>query len=145
MAKKYETWRSEKKPKKEVPGTAKVRQRSTRHGEGTHCPQIPSLILELPRVHGHRGAGLEPKGGSFLSKRQRQTVDLELTPRIKRIGHAARRSEPGNRAHTFRMTFVAQGKLPQIRNVCREDILIRGWGYYTHTVSSVLTDVILTV
>ena len=53
-----------KKPKKEVRGTAKVQQRSTRHGEGAHCPQIPSLIVELPKVHGHRSAGLEPKGGS---------------------------------------------------------------------------------
>ena len=71
-----------KKPKKEVRGTAKVQQRSTRHGEGAHCPQIPSLIVELPKVHGHRSAGLEPKGESFLSKRPKQTADLELTFRI---------------------------------------------------------------
>ena len=112
-----------KKPKKEVRGTAKVRQRSTRHGEGTQCPQIPSLILELPKVHGHRSADLEPKGGSFLSKRPMQTADLEFTKRIrrirrmKRIADTARRSEPGNRAHAFRMTLVAQGKLPQINGL----------------------------
>ena len=29
-------------------------------------------------------------------------------------GDTARRTEPGNRAHAFRMTLVAQGKLPQI-------------------------------
>ena len=32
-------------------------------------------------------------------------------------GDAARSSEPGKHAHTFRMTLVAQGKLPQIRRV----------------------------
>ena len=37
-------------------------------------------------------------------------------PRMPRNGITAGRSEPGNRAHTFRMTLVAQGKLPQINS-----------------------------
>ena len=32
-------------------------------------------------------------------------------------GVTDRRTEPGNRAHAFRMTFVAQGKLPQITRI----------------------------
>ena len=34
-------------------------------------------------------------------------------PTYPRNGVTAGRSEPGNRAHTFRMTLVAQGKIPQ--------------------------------
>ena len=37
--------------------------------------------------------------------------------RMNRSGVTAGRTNPGNRAHTFRMTLVAQGKLPQIRNL----------------------------
>ena len=33
--------------------------------------------------------------------------------RFRRIADTARRTEPGNRAHAFRMTLVAQGKLLQ--------------------------------
>ena len=36
-----------------------------------------------------------------------------MDPMDPRNGVTAGRSEPGNRAHTFRMTLVAQGKLPQ--------------------------------
>ena len=35
-------------------------------------------------------------------------------PGYRGSGITARRTKPGNRAHTFRMTFVAQGKLPQM-------------------------------
>ena len=41
-------------------------------------------------------------------------------PRRPRRGVTARRTEPGNRAHAFRMTLVVQGnKLPQINGGSR--------------------------
>ena len=49
-----------------------------------------------------------------IGTRLRQSADAPDAAAVPGNGVTAGRTEPGNRAHTFRMTLVAQGKLPQI-------------------------------
>ena len=108
--------------KKEVRGTTKAWERSTRHGEGTRRPQIPSLILELPRVHGHRDVSFGLMlGGVQILFQVGQTPDLEhatgrpRTPRTPRKRSHHRQDKPRLTAYAFRMTLEVQGnKFPQI-------------------------------
>ena len=58
--------------------------------ETTNCRRVPASLGHAPGSRGSRGS---PGNDD-----------------------TARSSEPGNRAHAFRMTFVAQGKLPQINS-----------------------------
>ena len=77
-------------------------------------PRAYRLSSRAPDVRmSHYLQHLDKKGGSVQRFALRETIDLELFCRYAGSGVTVRRTEPGNGAHAFRMTLVAQGKLLQ--------------------------------